>query len=272
MGMQRARHIAIAGLLAGVVLAALVAGAGGAGAAGAEPARAALAQFSCQRALEPSGRSVAVQAVMRPLSGTRRLAVRFQLQERIDDAATPTTVRGGDLGSWLSPSDPTLGQHSGDVWRLNKPVIDLYAPASYRFRVTFRWTGAGGRVLGSTVRTTRWCHQPELRPDLAVRSFTAAPIAGRTNADLYTAVIANQGASASGPFQVLFVPGDGSTNTARALTSLGAGRSRTVTFTGPVCDTANPATVTADSAHQVDDYDRANNRLAATCPEPSSGP
>lgn len=265
MIMKRARHIRIVSVLAAVGLASLLLGAGVAGAA---PPRAALAGFSCQRAMDPTGRSVAVQAVMRPLSRTLRLALRFQLLQRTDGAVTPTIVHGGDLGSWLTPDTPTLGRRPGDVWRLNKSVIDLYAPASYRFRVTFRWTGAGGRVLGSTVRTTRWCRQPELRPDLAVTSLVAAPIAGRPAANRYTAVIANDGRTASGPFQVLFLPGDGSAGIVRSQVSLRAGRSRTATFTGPVCSAAAPPTVTVDSAHQVDDYDRGNNELAATCPAP----
>jgi hypothetical protein len=54
---------------------------------------------------------------------------------------------------------------------------------------------------------------------------------------------------------------------------LGAGRTRTMSFVGPLCDSANPPTVSADSASQVDDFDRANNVLAAVCPAaPSASP
>jgi hypothetical protein len=47
---------------------------------------------------------------------------------------------------------------------------------------------------------------------------------------------------------------------------LGAGKTRTLSFVGPLCDAANPPTVSADSASQVDDFNRANNVLAAACP------
>src|SRR6202012_431334 len=158
------------------------------------------------------------------------------------------------------------GQLPGDVWRLNKTVLNLDAPATYQFRVVFRWTGANGRVLGSTGRLSRVCHQQELRPDLAVKSLSVTPVAGQPNEDLYTAVVTNRGLTGAGPFEVLFVPGDSAAATTENIPFLGAGRSRTLSFPGPVCDPTDPASITADAAHQVDDYNRANNTATAVCP------
>jgi CARDB len=249
-----------------VVAAAALAGAATAVAGPAPaPPRAQLTHFSCQRALDPGNRSIGVRAVMRPVTGTRRLAIRVDLLQRVGGAG-PTSVRGGDLGVWVTPSNPTLGQVPGDVWRLDKSVIDLAAPATYQFRVAFRWIGANGHVLDTAVRYSRRCGQPELRPDLTVTSFTVAPVAGRPNQDVYTAVIANRGRTGAGPFEVLFDPGTGAPATTDAITFLGAGRSRTLSFTGPACVAADPPSVTADAARQVDDYDRANNTATAVCP------
>jgi hypothetical protein len=39
-----------------------------------------------------------------------------------------------------------------------------------------------------------------------------------------------------------------------------------MTFTGPVCSASTAPTITADSAHQVDDLNRSNNVLTAVCP------
>jgi hypothetical protein len=39
-----------------------------------------------------------------------------------------------------------------------------------------------------------------------------------------------------------------------------------VSFIGPVCDASAPPSITADSTDQVDDFDRGNNTLTATCP------
>ena len=128
-------------------------------------------------------------------------------------------------------------------------------------------------MLGTATRYTHTCRQRELRPDLAVQSITVSAIAGHPKKDLYTAVIANQGLTGAGPFQVLFAPGDTSTPTTDTINFLGPGKTRTLSFTGPVCDSTNPPTVSADSASQVDDFDRSNNVLAATCPAaPTTAP
>jgi hypothetical protein len=176
------------------------------------------------------------------------------------------TVQGGDLGVWRTPANPTLGRLPGDVWRLQKPVYNLDVPFTYQFRVSFRWTGAHGKVLGTATRYSRTCRQRELRPDLTVQSISLSSISGHPKKELYTAVVANQGLTGAGPFQVLFVPGDGSAPTTATVPYLGAGRTHTVSFTGPLCDAKSPPTVTADSASQIDDFNRDNNQLAAACP------
>jgi hypothetical protein len=163
-----------------------------------------------------------------------------------------------------------LGQLPGDVWRLQKSVYNLAVPFSYQFRVSFRWTGQNGKVLGTATRYSRTCRQRELRPDLTVTSITISAIAGHPKKELYTAVIVNQGLTGAGPFQVLFAPGDSSAPTTDTVNFLGAHKTRTLAFTGPLCDSANPPTVSADSASQVNDFDRTNNVVAATCPAPTT--
>jgi hypothetical protein len=147
-------------------------GAGVATAAGVVAPRARLRHLVCQRALDPVGRAISVTAVMRPVKGTVKMSLRFELLSRGKGVSALSPVSGGDLNSWISPPNPTLGQRSGDVWNVKKPIVDLMAPATYQFRVQFRWTGAHGRVLGTTSRNSQTCFQPELRPDLAVRSIS----------------------------------------------------------------------------------------------------
>ncbi len=251
---------------ASLVLAALgLIGAWAPGAAAAPP-RAELTQFVCTHALEPSDRALSVRAVMRPVAFTRRLAVKFDLLKRSSGSSSASFVHAPGLGTWITPTNPTLGQLPGDIWRLNKQVFNLDAPAAYQFRATFRWIGARGHVLASTVKLTRSCAQRELRPDLVVDSIAVVPAAGQPASDLYTVVIKDRGATGAGPFEVLFAPGDTSAPTIDTVQFLGAGQSRQLTFSGPVCDPANPPSVTADAASQVDDYNRANNTLHAVCP------
>jgi CARDB len=245
-----------------------------ASAAAAALPRAQLTDYICQRALDPAARAISITAVMRPLLGTRKLSVRFALLTRSQSAPVATLVRAGDLGTWISPDDRLLGQQPGDVWKVNKPVVDLSAPATYRFRVNFRWIGAGERVLGNAVRYSPRCAQPELRPDLAVSSIDVEPIVARPNRDAYIAQIANLGANAAGLFEVLFAPADGSPAQTRTVRSVGAHRTVPVTFTGPLCTAGGAPTITADPDDQVDDLDRSNNVLTATCPAvaPTSAP
>jgi CARDB protein len=254
-------------LVTGLVAAAVVAAVPVASVSAAAPPRSQLTGFTCTRALDPGARAVAVQATMRPLVGTRKMAMRFELLQR-SPGLPVQEVSAGDLGVWRTPPDPTLGQLPRDVWRLQKTVYNLDVPFTYQFRLTFRWTGVRGKVLGTATRYTKTCRQRELRPDLAVTSIAVAPIAAHPKKELYTAVIANQGLTGAGPFQVLFAPGDTSAPTSDTITFLGAGKSRTLTFVGPVCDSASPPTVSADSASQVDDFNRANNTLSAACPAP----
>ncbi len=245
---------------------------GGSVASAAAPPRADLTQFACQKALDPANRSVSVQAVMRPLTGTRKLAVKFDLLERTPTSVAATALHAEGLGVWITPTDPTLGQLPGDVWRLNKSVLNLDAPATYQFRVTYRWTGPRGKVLGTASKFSRTCRQRELRPDLLVESITVSSVTGHPEKDLYTAVIANQGATGAGPFEVLFAPGDTSMPITRTVAFLASGATQQMQFVGPVCDAASPPTVTVDATSEVDDFNRANNVMAAVCPVATTTP
>jgi CARDB len=253
-----------------VVAAGLVAGVGGsATASGATtpPPRDQLRTFVCQKALDPPGRAVSIQAVMRPVTGTAKMQMRFDLMRRTKPGAPFKVVRGHFLGSWLTPAEPTLGQRPGDVWIVNHPVVDLPAPAVYRFRVSFRWIGSGGQQLSSAVQTSSNCYQPELRADLLVRSLTVTPMASGNSA--YVAMIGNRGLTAAGPVEV-DLAGAGSTTQAQTLGSVGPKSSARQRFVAPACTPGAALTVTVDPSHTIDESDFANNTLTMPCPAPGS--
>jgi hypothetical protein len=235
-------------------------------AAGAKsPPRSNLTGFVCQNAMDPASRAVSAKAVMRPVDGTRAMSLKFDLVEKAG-GVTHSLSGAGDLGVWLRPKDPTLGRRRGDVWQLNKSVYNLEAPAKYRFRATFRWLGAHGKVLSTVVRHTGNCVQKELRPDVLVRSVTVTAVAHHPRKQRYVAVIANRGATATGAFSVLFTPGAGAPSQTATLAHLRAKSSRKLSFVGPACNAGSPPTVVADPSDQVDDYDRDNNAVTVTCP------
>ena len=258
MGMRRFLSICVA---------ASVMGAGAAEATAAtSPPRARLRNLVCQRALDPAGRAVAVTAVMRPINGTVKMALRFQLLSRANGASTLSAVSGGDLNSWISPPNPTLGRRPGDVWKLTKPIVDLMAPATYHFHVQFRWIGAHSRVLATAVRDSPTCFQPELRPDLALQPISVTPNPTNPSLSTYVATIRNRGRTAAGPFEVLYSPGGGAAVKTRSVPGLAARTSTKLTFHGPSCSSSVTPTITVDPNDQVDDANRANNSQAVVCP------
>ncbi len=223
-----------------------------------------LETFVCHRALESSKRLVSVTAVMRPLSGTRRMGIRFQLLGK--DAGRTTAVRGGDLGTWISPHPITLGQQPADVWIVRHPVTGVPVPGSYRFRVSFRWTGSDHRMIGETVHWSEACWQPDMRPDLLVSSIHVSPLIGNATEDRYVAVIANIGLTSARSVEVQFAPGGGAADQTVTIPKLDAHAERHEVFLGPVCTAATDPTVIVDPQHHINDLDPADNSLTATCP------
>jgi hypothetical protein len=254
--------VAVAGLAAAVVGAATASG------ASAPAPHDQLRSFVCQKALDPPTRAVSVQAVMRPVTGTAKMQMRFDLMRRGKPTASFRLVRGRLLGSWISPSNPTLGQRPGDVWIVNHPVVDLSAPATYRFRVSFRWLDSSGQQLSMAVQSSPNCFQPELRADLLVRSLTVTPLASGNSA--YVATIGNRGQTAAGPVEV-DLAGVGSATQAQTI-GAGVGPKSTARqrFLAPACTAGAPLTVTVDPAHTIDEFDFNNNTLTVPCPAASS--
>jgi hypothetical protein len=131
--------------------------------ASAPPPRSALQGFACHRSADSLNRWIEVTAVMRPVSGTQRMEMKFQLLRRGPHSRKFTDVSGSgtDLGKWLHPKNrtPPLGSRPGDHWSVRKPVVNLSAPAAYRFRVSFRWLGAHGSALHTVAQLSRVCDQ-----------------------------------------------------------------------------------------------------------------
>lgn len=198
--------------------------------------------------------------------------MKFELLRETKHHARFITVHGHGLGSWISPTDPTLGQQSGDVWILNHPVINLGAPATYRFKVVFKWIGPRGETLGTATQTSATCYQPELRADLLVRSLSASPItSGKAVGQWgYVAVIGNRGLTGVGPVEVDFVDGN-DTPVSASVAWVGPKSSVRQRFVAPACVPGSTLTVVVDPKQTNDEYDFANNTLEMACPAAATG-
>ncbi len=271
--MKRFANIALA--LAVFAITAVVADPQVGVAAGASAPRSELIDPLCQVALDPAGRVVSVTAVMRPLQGTQKLAVEFQLFERASGTAAWTLISDpvvdAHLGVWITPPDATLGQRPGDVWNVPFEVANLAAPAAYRFSVEFRWTGLHGRVLGLLTRVSGACKQPELRPDLTVSSVAVSQDPAHPRRDQFAAVIGDDGLTGAGPFtlQLTYTHDQLAVTDSVTVAHIGPHVSRTLQLTGQLCDAGTDVTVTADPDDQIDVYSRSQASLTVICPAPT---
>jgi hypothetical protein len=123
--------------------------------AGADQAApAALSGFVCHTASNPLNRYIEVTATMQPIAGTADMKMRFQLQRRLP-LHSFHQVFGGDLDKWRQfPSGPLA------PWEVKKPVVNLPAPAVYRFRVSFLWLGSSRDTIGFLTLLSQTCRQP----------------------------------------------------------------------------------------------------------------
>ena len=245
-------------LAAAIAAAAMLAPAGAQGASG----DAYLRGFACHRALDPTKRSVTVTAVMGTLAGTQRLQMRFELLERT--AHGQVLIHGGDLGQWISPNSPTLGQHASDKWVVNHPVTGVPVPGYYRFKVWFRWIGGGGQVIGRAQRDTTSCRQPDLRPKLYVRLLSSNKVSGGEG---YTVQVGNSGLTGATSVQLAFSAGAGQQPVMKTIAQLASHQSVQRSFVGPSCASSSaPATITVDPNDLIDEVSRADNSITVPCP------
>jgi len=239
----------------------------GASAASGAPAGARL--IACHRAPSIAQRVATVGTWMRPITGGRRLAVKLDLWERRAGQRWALRSDVPGLGSWVMPSDAGVGSRAGDVFKYRQAVGRLEVPAAYRFQVSFRWSTADGTVVRSMDRTTATCRQPDLRPDLVLRSVEARAAGG--GAVRYVVRVGNEGESAVARAAVsATLPGDAAAGLhSRTVRSLAPGATAVVRFTGPGCAAGGqPASFLADPANAVEESDETNNGLTAVCPAP----
>ncbi len=226
--------------------------------------------LACRHSPAIDQRTAVVGTWMRPLPTGRRLAVRIDLSQRNPGGRWTQRTDVPGLGVWTTPSDALVGTRPGDVFKYRQAVGRLVVPAAYRFRVSFRWSDAGGAVVREAVRTTGMCRQPDLRPDLVLDSVTATP-ARSTGLVRYAVSVGNEGRSAVDRATVAATfPGDAAPGLhLRTVHGLAPGATILVTFIGPGCAAGGqPAAFLADPSNAVEEADEANNALTASCPAP----
>lgn len=210
---------------------------------------------ACTTGAGPGARAATFTAAMPTAKGTRRMAVRFELQQQL--------AGGGFKGVQV----PGWGWERSEAGRIGfiytKRVQDLLAPATYRAVMRFRWYGRGGKVLKEARRTTPECVQPDPRPDLVLERFGVRSAAEPGTA-VYELVVANTGLDAAAPSTVALNVGSELLPAASAG-PLAAGSRELITVTGPRCEPGVNVTITLDADAAVGERDEANTYVRP-CP------
>jgi len=208
---------------------------------------------TCETSPLPVGRSATFAGSMPAISGATRMQMRFDLQRRRSGERHWRAVQGvRGFGVWETAQPGRAG------FVFHKRVDGLPVSAAYRARVRFRWSDVDGEIVREARRRTRWCAQPDLRPDLVVTSLRAV-LDARPALAIYTVTVRNDGRSAAEPFAVRAAGG------VSEVAGLAAGRQVEVAVVAPVCVAGLIVGATADADRRIDESDERNG-LRRTCP------
>jgi hypothetical protein len=223
---------------------------------------------SCRRSPRIAGRVASVSAMMRPIHGGTHLALRISLYQR--PLGTGRWTLRSDvpgLGAWTTPSDPTIGSRSADVFKYRQAVARLVVPFAYRFRVEFRWSDGDGKVVRRAATTTATCREPDRRPDLTIDRVDVTPAAHPDHAR-YVVWVRNAGrSSARGVQLAASFPSDPTADATHPAGRVAPAQSVPVAFVGPACSAPPaPPSFTVDPAGAIEESREDNNALTAVCP------
>jgi hypothetical protein len=194
---------------------------------------------------------------MPALQGTRRMWMRFDLFERTSASGRWQHVQVPKFGTWQK----SLPGKPGFIYE--KRVDQLQAPADYRAQVRFRWYDTQGKLQRQTRRTTRTCHEPDPRPDLAVGRVTATDAgSGKLR---YVIHVRNDGRSDVGPFDTVLSV-DGTAQPPATVAGLPAGGATKVAVVAPRCAPGSRIQIAVDPAGTIDEASETNNAVSRLCP------
>jgi hypothetical protein len=225
----------------------------------APPLRAKLS--ACQSGPGSNDRTATFTGSMPAVKGTKRMWMRFDLQQRRPPATSFKTIKVPGLGVWQKsvPGKST----SGFVFK--QRVQGLVAPAEYKAVVRFRWYGASGALLRSTSRKSAVCAQPDPRADLRAGELGAVLGPGSGQATYYLDVF-NDGRTDAGPFDVGLAVAGAEQPDVRVAAGIAAGSDTTLTFVAPRCAPGTTLRFTLDARDEVQESVESDDVVERACP------
>lgn len=218
------------------------------------PPKLAAALAACETGTDADQRFAVFTGSMPALPGTRRMSMRFDLQERGNEqAAPPRAVAAPKLSRWNRSKSGVAG------FVYTKRVTRLTPGRWYRAVVRFRWHDRRGRVQRSAKRVTPFCQQPDQRPNLELVSV------GRAKPGSYLITIVNTGATPAPASEVGLEPRP-QTEARRDVPPLAPGERTTVVVDGEPCAPRSVVVVQLDRLRAIDESREDDNRVESDCP------
>ena len=212
----------------------------------------------CHVDAQPADRFAVFVGQMPALQGTKRMWMRFDLYER-NPGRNWRHLTVPKFGTWLKSQRGVPG------FIFEKRVDQLQAPADYRAQIRFRWYDKKGRLQRSARKTTRACHEPDPRPDLAIGKVTATEAGqGRLR---YLIRVRNDGRGDVGAFDTVLSV-DGNPQPTATVSGLPAGGQTKVAVVGQRCELGSQLQVAVDTAGTIDEASESNNAVSRPCPIP----
>jgi hypothetical protein len=123
------------------------------GGAGGTPSLSATVE-TCVTAATQANRSVTFTGQMETIPGAHRMAMQIVVQEHDPGEAGFHTLAAAGSGTWQR-SEVGL-----KIYKYERQVTDLPAPAGYRAIVLYRWLNERGHTIRRDERRTPICRQP----------------------------------------------------------------------------------------------------------------
>ncbi|MEA2480276.1 MAG: hypothetical protein QOJ07_2198 [Thermoleophilaceae bacterium] len=210
---------------------------------------------ACKTGDTADARSATFYGRMHTVSKSDRMLMRFTLVERFGDGG-PRAVDVPALRAWHSAKPGVR------VFGYSQTVAGLEGGGDYRARVDYRWLDSAGNLVRKSTRFTPICHQagdlPNLRP--ATVSAQAGPAKGTA---VYQVQVQNSGAAEARDVAVKLLV-DGAATDVDHIDTLAAGETRTVRFTGPVCQSR--LQVQVDPFKAIHELLESDNNQSFRCP------
>src|SRR3954451_9929787 len=213
---------------------------------------------ACSTGASAAARRATFTASMPAVARAARMAMRFDLLQRMEGDAEFARVALPAWGRW-ERSEPG---RTGFIW--TKTVRALRAPGAYRARVLFRGYDASGRVVRRARRLTPVCRQPDSRPDLQAGALAVAPGLA-ANSVTYLLGVRNTGRGVAGVFAVALATA-GMPPAPVAVAGLAPGESRVVELAGPRCAPGSTVRFALDPANAIAESDEADDVVDRACP------